>query len=206
MVRRVRRLGWTVKQAAQAAGISVRTAYKWLARRFGMPRSTVGLILRRKGLSRWSALEKKEPPRRYEIAEPVGLLHLDIKKLERIQGVGHRIHGDRRTRQRGIGWEHLHIAINAHSRSSYDEVLPDERKETTAAFLQRALFHYASQGVQEFITPHTPEHNGLCERIIRTLKEQASTITASNPSSTLPASLATGLTSITTGGLTKPPA
>jgi len=248
LVRRVRRFGWTVEQAALAAGISIRTAYKWLARfrkegrpglmdrscrplrspsrteaavvakvidlrrsrlpatevarRLAMPRSTVGLILRRKGLSRWSALEKKEPPRRYEIAEPGGLLHLDIKKLGRIQGVGHRIHGDRRTRQRGIGWEHLHIAIDAHSRSSYAEVLPDERKETTAAFLQRALSHYASQGIQvqriltdngmcyhsklvqavceahgikhSFTRPYRPQTNGKAERFIQTaLREWA---------------------------------
>lgn len=248
LVRRVRRMGWTVKQAAQAAGISVRTAYKWLARfrkegrlglrdrscrplraptrteaavvakvidlrrsrlpatevarRLGMPRSTVGLILRRKGLSRWSSLEKKEPPRRYEIAEPGGLVHLDIKKLGKIQGVGHRIHGDRRTRQRGIGWEHLHVAIDAHSRSSYAEILPDETKETTAAFLQRALSHYASQGVQvrriltdngrcyhsklvqavcdsqgirhSFTRPYRPQTNGKAERFIQTaLREWA---------------------------------
>jgi len=248
LVRRVRRLGWTVRQAAQAAGISLRTAYKWLARfrkegraglmdrscrplrapnrieaavvakvidlrrsrlpatevarQLGMPRSTVGLILRRKGLSRWSALEKKEPPRRYEIAEPGGLLHLDIKKLGRIQGVGHRIHGDRRTRQRGIGWEHLHVAIDAHSRSSYAEILSDETKETTAAFLQRALSHYTSQGVRvqriltdngmcyhsklvqavcevhgikhSFTRPYRPQTNGKAERFIQTaLREWA---------------------------------
>ena len=146
LVRRVRCLGWTVRRAAEAAGISPRTAFKWLARfkkegraglrdrscrplrapsrteaavvakvidlrrsrlpasevarQLGLPRSTVGLILRRKGLSRWSALEKKEPPRRYEIAEPGGLVHLDIKKLGKIQGVGHRIHGDCTRRSR----------------------------------------------------------------------------------------------------------
>ena len=173
LVRRVRGQGWTVRAAAAAAQISVRTAYKWLARfrmegRAGlrdrssrprsapnrteaavvakvidlrrsrlpatevarqlvMPRSTVGLILRRKGLAKWSSLEKKEPPRRYEIAEPGGLLHLDIKKLGKIQGVGHRIHGDFTRRSRGVGWEHLHIAIDAHSRSSYAEILPDEK-------------------------------------------------------------------------------
>ncbi len=241
-------MGWTVEQAARAAGISVRTAYKWLARfrkegraglmdrscrplrtpkrteaavvakvvdlrrsrlpatevarQLGMPRSTVGLILRRRGLSKWSALEKKEPPRRYEIAEPGGLIHLDTKKLGRIQGIGHRIHGDRRSRQRGIGWEHLHIAIDAHSRSSYAEILPDETKETTAAFLQRALSHYASQGVRvqriltdngmcyhsklveavceangikhSFTRPYRPQTNGKAERFIQTaLREWA---------------------------------
>ena len=32
LVKRVRRLGWSVQDAAQAAGISLRTAYRWLAR------------------------------------------------------------------------------------------------------------------------------------------------------------------------------
>ena len=248
LVRRVRAQGWTVRAAAEAAHISLRTAYKWLARfrmegraglrdrssrpwcapnrteaavvakvidlrrsrlpatevarRLVMPRSTVGLILRRKGLAKWSSLEKKEPPRRYEIAEPGGLLHLDIKKLGRIQGVGHRIHGDFTRRSRGVGWEHLHIAIDAHSRSSYAEVLPDEKKETTAAFLQRALSHYTSQGIRvrriltdngmcyhsmavravcethaikhSFTRPYRPQTNGKAERFIQTaLREWA---------------------------------
>ena len=168
-----------------------------VARQLVMPRSTVGLILRRKGLAKWSSLEKKEPPRRYEIAEPGGLLHLDIKKLGKIQGVGHRIHGDFTRRSRGVGWEHLHIAIDAHSRSSYAEILPDEKKETTAAFLQRALSHYTSQGIRvqriltdngmcyhsmavravcethaikhSFTRPYRPQTNGKAERFIQTL-------------------------------------
>src|SRR5258705_2432774 len=32
LVNRVRRLGWSIQDAAQAAGISLRTAYRWLAR------------------------------------------------------------------------------------------------------------------------------------------------------------------------------
>ncbi|MGH7288505.1 MAG: leucine zipper domain-containing protein, partial [Myxococcota bacterium] len=32
LVNRVRRLGWSIHDAAQAAGISVRSAYRWLAR------------------------------------------------------------------------------------------------------------------------------------------------------------------------------
>lgn len=248
LVRRVRLLGWTVRSAAVAANISVRTAYKWLARfrtegraglsdrssrprrvpsrteaavvakvidlrrsrlpatevarQLAMPRSTVGLILRRKGLARWSSLEKKEPPRRYEIAEPGGLIHLDIKKLARIRGVGHRIHGDRTTRQKGIGWEYLHVSIDACTRSSYAEVLPSERKEHTAAFLQRALLHFNrlgvtakriltdngktyrshpvrdicdSQGIKHgFTRPYRPQTNGKAERFIQTaLREWA---------------------------------
>lgn len=68
---------------------------------------------------------------------PGALLHLDIKKLAKIGRVGHRIHGDRRTRVRGIGWEYVHVAIDDCSRSAYVEVLPGEDGETTAAFLTR---------------------------------------------------------------------
>ena len=32
LVRRIRQQGWTVADAAQAAGVSVRTGYRWLAR------------------------------------------------------------------------------------------------------------------------------------------------------------------------------
>jgi transposase len=32
MIERIRNQGWTVARAAEAAGVSERTAYKWLAR------------------------------------------------------------------------------------------------------------------------------------------------------------------------------
>ena len=37
--------------------------------------------------------------------KPGEMLQLDTKKLGRIDGIGHRIHGDHRKRRRGIGWE-----------------------------------------------------------------------------------------------------
>jgi hypothetical protein len=46
------------------------------------------------------------------------MIHIDIKKLGRSQGVGHRITGDRtgqsaprRRKQGGKGWEYLHLAV-----------------------------------------------------------------------------------------------
>jgi hypothetical protein len=45
-------------------------------------------VLRRLGLNKPSALEL-EPVRRYEREHPGGLIHIDIKKLGRIGGVGH---------------------------------------------------------------------------------------------------------------------
>src|SRR5215469_16677299 len=54
------------------------------------------------------------------------LLHLDVKKLGRIQGIGHRIHVDRRNslRNRGIGWDFVHVAIDDASRVPLAGVLP----------------------------------------------------------------------------------
>jgi tRNA U34 2-thiouridine synthase MnmA/TrmU len=40
---------------------------------------------------------------RYEHEKPGDMIHLDIKKLGRIDGVGHRITGDRSRRPRGAG-------------------------------------------------------------------------------------------------------
>jgi putative transposase len=56
---------------------------------------------------------------------------------------------------------------------------------------------------QEFITPHTPEQNGLVERVIQTLKEQCAHRTGSKRCSTRVASLPIGSASTTPGDHTK---
>jgi transposase InsO family protein len=124
-----------------------------IARRLERPVSTVGLVLRRRGLGRRAALEPRPPLIRYERERPGELIHLDIKKLGRIQGVGHRITGDRtrqsnpRGRGAGAGWEHLHVAIDDRSRLAYTELLPDETKASACAFLARALAWFTKLGV-----------------------------------------------------------
>jgi len=120
-----------------------------IARALGRPGSTVGTVLRRLGLGRLSALEPTSPTVRYERAAAGALLHLDSKKLGKIDGLGHRITGDRRGhRARGIGWEYLHVAIDDASRLAYTELLPDERGTTCAGFLGRAAAWFASLGVR----------------------------------------------------------
>jgi hypothetical protein len=47
--------------------------------------------------------------------------------------VGHRIHGDRTTRVRGIGWEYVHVAVDDCTRLAYVEVQRDERRPPRAA-------------------------------------------------------------------------
>ena len=62
--------------------------------------------MKRLGLSRLRSLQPPAPIVRYERTEPGELLHIDTKKLGRIDGIGHRITGDRSlNRNRGIGWE-----------------------------------------------------------------------------------------------------
>jgi len=88
------------------------------------------------------------PPVRIHTARPGELVHIDVKRLGRIERAGHRVHGDRRTRARGAGWECVHVAIDGASRLAYAEVLADERKETTVGFLHRAVAHLAANGIQ----------------------------------------------------------
>jgi len=113
----------------------------------GLPPSTCHRILGRLGYL--ERVRVVEPVVRYEIAEPGGLLHLDTKRLGRIgSGPGHRATGDRTKRNRGIGWEVLHVAIDAATRLVYAELLPDERGRTTARFLVRALRWFRAHGVR----------------------------------------------------------
>ena len=94
-----------------------------IARKLGRPVSTVGLVLRRRGLGRLAALDPKLEPIRYQRDRPGELIHLDVKKLGKIDGVGHRITGDRTRRSRGVGWDFLHVCVDDASRLAYTEIL-----------------------------------------------------------------------------------
>jgi transposase InsO family protein len=129
-----------------------------IAEVLGMPDTTVSGILTRIGMGRLGRLGQ-EPVVRYERARPGELVHIDVKKLGRIQGgAGHRMTGKRRynpttTKLGGIRrglvrWEFVHIAIDDATRLAYAEVLPDEKATTAVAFLRRARAFYASYGIQ----------------------------------------------------------
>ncbi|HEY2617209.1 MAG TPA: leucine zipper domain-containing protein, partial [Acetobacteraceae bacterium] len=125
-----------------------------IARRLGRPLSTVGVVLRRRGLGRLRVLEARPPILRYERERPGELLHIDIKKLGRIDGVGHRITGERtgqsnrRSAGRGLGWEFVHVAVDDASRLAYTELMPDERQQSAVAFTRRAVAWFARHGVR----------------------------------------------------------
>jgi transposase InsO family protein len=173
-----------------------------IARQLGRPVSTVGKVLRRLGLGRLKALDPVVPVIRYERENPGELIHIDSKKLGRIEGIGHRITGDRRGQSnrracgKGLGWEALHVAVDDASRLAYTEILPDEKKESATAFLERALAFFERHGVKvervmtdngsaykshvfraalaargighKRTRPYTPRTNGKAERFIQT--------------------------------------
>lgn len=130
-----------------------------IAEELALAVSTVGLWLRRLGLGRLRKLDPKPVVVRYEKKRPGELLHVDTKKLGRIQGVGHRIHGDRRRRVKGIGWEFLHVCVDDATRVAYGEVLADERGDTAAGFLGRAIAWFRSQDV---VVERVMSDNGSC--------------------------------------------
>ena len=138
-----------------------------------MPLSTVSAVLRREGLGKLSRLEPPEPPNRYERRSPGELIHVDVKKLGRILKPGHRVTGNRRSRQLttgglGIaGWEFVHVAIDDHSRLAYAEVLRDERGVTAVGFLRRAIAFFASHGitVQRVMSDNGPAYRSMVHAI-----------------------------------------
>ena len=106
-------------------------------------RATVARIVKAAGLARLRSLDAPPPPIvRYEYERAGGLLHLDTKKLSRIDGLGHRITGNRRGQKRGRGYDFVHVCIDDHSRVAYVEILADECGETAAAFFRRAVTWY----------------------------------------------------------------
>ena len=138
---------------------------KQIAAELHISSATVSRILRRLGLNRIAALEPAEPVRRYEREKPGEMIHIDIKKLGRIDGIGHRITGDRRgqsnrrSRGQGLGWEFVHVAIDDNSRIAFAKVMPNEKKRSAIAFLKAALAYYESLGVK---VERVMTDNGSC--------------------------------------------
>ncbi len=127
-----------------------------IAECLGMALSTVSGILTRIGMGKLGRLGL-EPARRYERARPGELIHIDVKKLGRIQrGAGHRMTGRRHynptvgthTKRYGtVGWEYVHVAIDDCTRLAYAEVLDNEKATTVVGFLKRAVAFYLRHGI-----------------------------------------------------------
>lgn len=173
-----------------------------IAASMGLSKSTVGRVLARAGLARLKDLEPSEPVVRYEHAHPGDMIHIDTKKLGRIERMSHRITGDRRDTVDGAGWEYLFVAIDDHARIGFTDLYPDERKASAAQFLQNTVAYFDSLGVRvrrvltdngsafrstpfantcrrlrikhSFTRPYRPQTNGKAERFIQSaLREWA---------------------------------
>lgn len=168
----------------------------------GISKTTVSRVLNRAGLSKLSDLEPAEPIVRYEHAHAGDLIHLDTKKLARIERPGHRVHGDRTKEVRGAGWEVLFIAIDDHARIAFTRMYANETKENAIDFLAKAHAWYTALGIHpkailtdngsafrsrafgaavqalrlklRFTRPYRPQTNGKAERFIQSaLREWA---------------------------------
>jgi len=173
-----------------------------IARRTAISPASISRILRRARLSRWRDLHPAPPVVRYEYPAPGDLLHLDIKGLTRFQQVSWRGDGRRRGQHKHPGWQALHVAVDDHSRMAFTQILPDQKTDTTIAFLRDAVDFFARHGitVRALLTdngsnyrshhfhqaclqmglkhrrtrPYSPQTNGKAERFIQTaLREWA---------------------------------
>jgi transposase InsO family protein len=224
LVERVVVQGWTVTAAAEAGGVSVRCARKWIGRyrcegepglvdrssaprrvanrtpadrvavivllrqlrmtaaeiaeTLSMPLSTVSVVLRREGMGRLGRIGL-EQPHRYEHTRPGELVHIDVKKLGRIQGgAGWRLR-DRKQhynrtytdaagkRRNTVGWEYVHVAVDDYSRLAYVEVLDDETGSTAVGFLRRALAFFRRYGihVERILTDNGSAYRSLVHAV-----------------------------------------
>lgn len=168
-----------------------------IARLVGRSRATVARVVRAAGLSRLRELGPIPIVQRYERSRPGEMLHIDIKKLGRIERIGHRITGERCWTHTRAGWEFAYVCVDDASRLAYAEVLRDQTKWSATVFLQRAVrwFNRCGIAVERVMTdnggcfrsrlfrttcttlelrhirtrPYTPRTNGKVERLIQTL-------------------------------------
>jgi transposase InsO family protein len=105
-------------------------------------------VLARANLSKLSDLTPSEPVQRYEHEAPGQMLHIDTKKLARIERPSHRVTDDRRDRVRGIGWEFLFVAVDDHSRIGFTDIYRNEGKESAVQFLENCVTYFGSLGVR----------------------------------------------------------
>jgi transposase InsO family protein len=173
----------------------------------GVPASTVHRVLVRHGVNRlrWMDRPTGRVIRRIETSRCGELVHIDVKKLAKVPpGGGHKKLGRGTTAgsrsKRGLGYTHIHTAIDAYSRLAYSEFAGTENRDNCVAFLARAVAWFAANGItiERVLTdngngyksrawaqlcaelgirhsrtrPYRPATNGKVERFNRTLVDE----------------------------------
>jgi hypothetical protein len=104
----------------------------------------------------------------HERANPGELIHIDVKKLVRIEkGAGHRVTGKRTSQAKGAGWKRVYVCVDDATGLAYVEVLPDEKARTAIGFLERAVAFYSAHGiaVERVMTDNGPAYLSIAHAI-----------------------------------------
>jgi transposase InsO family protein len=161
----------------------------------GLAASTVHAILRRHGQSRLNPTVP-EPVIRYQRQRPGELLHIDVKRLGRIQRPRHPTTGRPYGAKGKAGWDYLFVCVDDKTRLAHAHPYPAETTANALHFLTSCRRFYRQHGIEieEVLTDNgkcfqrtwkqslltaglTPRHtrirrpqtNGKAERFIQTL-------------------------------------
>jgi len=193
----------------EAALLAARLEWRWGPDRIGpmtgVARRTAYRILRRFNMHRLRELFPEDRPRRgrFIARAPGEVVQIDVKSASGLQRGGGRWH-DRLSptmrRRDPVGWQQVHVAVDAASRIAYLEFRPKLGGADCSAFLRRAYAHFDARGIvvhrvltdngpgyrsgvfaetcralgvrHTRIQPRHPWTNGRVERLNRTLKRE----------------------------------
>jgi transposase InsO family protein len=152
---RPRRSPRRTSDAREAAVLALRMERRWgpdrIGPAIGMSRRTAYRVLRRYRAHRLRELFPTQPRTFgvFQASTPGEVVQIDIKSVGRLlRGGGRR---GRRLHDRvreGVGWTHLHLAIDAASRQAYLELRPSVGSDDCIGFLRNALAHFDARGIQ----------------------------------------------------------
>jgi transposase len=125
---------------------------KEIATTVGVSAATVSRVLKRLGLSKLSALEPAQPPRRYQREQPGEMIHIDIKKLGKFLKAA--------------------VAYYASLGVTVQRVMTDNGSCYRSSVFAKACRRLHLKHIRT--KPYTPRTNGKAERFIQTsLREWA---------------------------------
>jgi transposase InsO family protein len=162
-----------VEEKVVAMRRAERRGQDWIGPELGVAARTVSRILRRHGVPYLRECDpltgeviraSKTTAIRSERERPGELVHVDVKKIDKIPaGGGWKARGRPMSRtgakiRARIGYDYVHSMVDDHSRLAYSEVLPDEQGPTCAGFIARAAAYFATFGITRIERVMTDNH------------------------------------------------